>query len=103
RISNVRWNKKAFERLVIDPNTKELVNALVSVHTATHKNSAREKDGEDKKHDGVSTDFMSGKGNGLIILLHGGLGTGKTLTAGSVAELSERPIYRVTCGDIGTG
>lgn len=45
---------------------------------------------------------MDGKGDGLIILLHGGPGTGKTLTAESVAEFAERPLYRVTCGDIET-
>jgi len=27
-------------------------------------------------------DLIAGKGNGLIMLLHGGPGTGKTLTAG---------------------
>jgi AAA+ superfamily predicted ATPase len=37
-----------------------------------------------------------------ILLLHGGPGTGKTLTAESVAEIAEKPLYRVTCGDIGT-
>ncbi|PNP85355.1 hypothetical protein FNYG_01184 [Fusarium nygamai] len=31
-----------------------------------------------------------------------GPGTGKTLTAESVAEIAKRPLYRVTCGDIGT-
>lgn len=36
------------------------------------------------------------------MLLHGGPGTGKTLTAESVAELTAKPLYRVTCGDIGT-
>lgn len=50
----------------------------------------------------TSNDIIEGKGNGLIILLHGGPGTGKTLTAESVAELAEKPLYRVTCGDIGT-
>lgn len=45
---------------------------------------------------------MSGKGTGLVVLLHGGPGTGKTLTAESVAEIAEKPLYRVTCGDIGT-
>ncbi|KAK6818992.1 hypothetical protein RU639_008201 [Aspergillus parasiticus] len=48
------------------------------------------------------TDVLEGKGNGLILLLYGGLDTEKTLTAESVAELTERPLYRVTCGDIGT-
>lgn len=47
-------------------------------------------------------DLIAGKGNGLIMLLHGGPGTGKTLTAESVAEIAEMPLYNVTCGDIGT-
>lgn len=36
------------------------------------------------------------------MLLHGPPGTGKTFTAESVAELAEKPLYTVTCGDIGT-
>ena len=80
------WNKKAFESLVVENETKELIQALV-----TNQLKAEQ-----------STDLISGKGNGLIILLHGGPGTGKTFTAESVAELAEKPLYRVTCGDIGT-
>jgi ATP-dependent Lon protease len=49
-----------------------------------------------------STDLIKGKGNGLIILLHGGPGIGKTLTAESITEMTEKPLYRVTCGDLGT-
>ncbi|KAF5855621.1 hypothetical protein ETB97_008873 [Aspergillus alliaceus] len=49
-----------------------------------------------------SSDVIEGKGNALIMLLHGGPGTGKTLTAVSVAELTKKPLYRVTWGDIGT-
>ncbi|KAL2170510.1 hypothetical protein VTG60DRAFT_4796 [Thermothelomyces hinnuleus] len=82
----VRWNKKAFEQLVLDPRKKELIEAMVRIHVSSE----------------MSTDVVEGKGNGLIILLHGGPGTGKTLTAESIAELAERPLYRVTCGDIGT-
>lgn len=84
--SPVAWNKQAFENLVIDEDTKELIIALVTNKLAAEK----------------ATDMMSGKGNGLIILLHGGPGTGKTFTAEGVAELAEKPLYRVTCGDIGT-
>lgn len=48
------------------------------------------------------TDLIRRKGNGLIILLHGGPGTGKTFTAESVAEIAQKPLFCVTCGDIGT-
>lgn len=85
-IEPVVWNKESFDSLVIDDDTKELIIALI-----TNKLEAER-----------ATDLMTGKGNGLIILLHGGPGTGKTLTAESVAEIAEKPLYRVTCGDIGT-
>ncbi|KAK8867410.1 P-loop containing nucleoside triphosphate hydrolase protein [Apiospora arundinis] len=49
-----------------------------------------------------TTDFIGGKGSGLIVLLHGGPGTGKTFTAKGVAEFAEKPLLRVTCGDVGT-
>ncbi|KAI0401355.1 hypothetical protein F4802DRAFT_580426 [Xylaria palmicola] len=85
-VSDVVWNKDAFESLVLDNKTKRLIRALVSNQLEAEK----------------STDLISGKGNGLILLLHGGPGTGKTLTAESVAEIAEKPLYPVTCGDIGT-
>jgi SpoVK/Ycf46/Vps4 family AAA+-type ATPase len=85
----IQWNKDAFERrLVLKPQKKELIKALITVHIATSSTTTK--------------DIIEGKGKGLIILLHGGPGTGKTLTAESVAELAKRPLYRVTCGDIGT-
>ncbi|KAM0470373.1 hypothetical protein ACHAPX_009993 [Trichoderma viride] len=84
-IREVSWNKDAFSHLVADPETKELVQALVTNKVAAEK----------------GTDLMQNKGNGLIMLLHGGPGTGKTFTAESVAEMAEKPLYPVTCGDIG--
>ncbi|KAL2682746.1 hypothetical protein Neosp_007201 [[Neocosmospora] mangrovei] len=87
RITDVTWNKKAFSQLVAPPETKELIQAVVSAH------------GERKN---MGLDIIEGKGQGLLVLLHGGPGTGKTLTAESIAEEQERPLYRVTCGDIGT-
>jgi SpoVK/Ycf46/Vps4 family AAA+-type ATPase len=85
-IREVQWLKKAFESLVVPPKSKELIEALITTTLAAEK----------------STDIIPGKGNGLIMLLHGGPGTGKTFTAETVAEFAEKPLYRVTCGDIGT-
>lgn len=64
-IEEVRWHTESFESLVVDPDTKELIIALI-----TNKIEAER-----------ATDVIPGKGNGLVILLHGGPGTGKTLTA----------------------
>lgn len=85
RISPIEWNKDAFESLAIDSKSRDLIEALVTNHIELE----------------YSADLIAGKGNGLVLLLHGGPGTGKTLTAESVAEIAERPLYRVTCGDIG--
>ncbi|KAF2999956.1 hypothetical protein E8E14_003520 [Neopestalotiopsis sp. 37M] len=85
-IQDVDWNENAFELLVLEQGTKDLVEAVVTNRILA----------------GEQTDVIQGKGNGLFLLLHGGPGTGKTLTAESVAEVAKRPLYRVTCGDIGT-
>ncbi|KAF2187037.1 P-loop containing nucleoside triphosphate hydrolase protein [Zopfia rhizophila CBS 207.26] len=86
RISDVTWKQEAFKALVINRKAKNLIEALVSKQLESEK----------------STDPISGKGNSLILLLHGSLGTGKTLTAESVAEIVKKPLYRVTCGNVGT-
>lgn len=85
-IKPVIWNKAAFERLVLKQDKKDLIQAVVMNHLEADK----------------MADAIEGKGNGLVILLHGGPGTGKTFTAEGVAEIAERPLYRLTCGDIGT-
>ena len=69
-------------------------------------------------HKEWSADFIEGKGEGQIFLLHGRPGVGKTLTAGNgrsplnleyllivtecVAEYTQRPLLAITPGDIGT-
>ncbi|CAI0651082.1 unnamed protein product [Colletotrichum noveboracense] len=85
-IREVSWNRRAFDHLVARKETKEILQALITSQISAEK----------------GTDVIANKGNGLIILLHGGPGTGKTFTAESVAEMAERPLYPVTCGDIGT-
>jgi hypothetical protein len=46
---------QTFDSLVVDDDAKELVKALVTNQLASEK----------------ATDLMTGKGNGLVILLHG--------------------------------
>jgi hypothetical protein len=46
-------------------------------------------------------DYTPGKGNGLVILLWGIPGVGKTLTAESVASLVGKPLFSVGVSDIG--
>jgi len=47
------------------------------------------------------SDFISEKGKGCIFLLHGKPGTGKTLTAESIAEMLKTPLYSISVGELG--
>lgn len=89
RVKDVEWNKEAFQRVLMNRKAKDLIQALVSNQLAMEAG-------------GHGADLIEGKGKRLILLLHGSPGTGKTLTAESVAEIAEKPLYRVTCADIGT-
>jgi hypothetical protein len=80
-IRPVRWNKDAFERLVLPTKIKDMVKSLVMVRAPSRGSKER------KVLDMMRDDLIAGKGNGLIMLLHGGPGTGKTLTAGKVISL----------------
>ncbi|KAH7346227.1 hypothetical protein BKA65DRAFT_585104 [Rhexocercosporidium sp. MPI-PUGE-AT-0058] len=95
-VYGVTWNKDAFKRLVMPPSTKDLVEALIKAHASASWQQGGLVSGK-------RLDLIAGKGLGLIMLLHGSPGTGKTLTAGKhfVAEIAEMPLYSVTCGDIG--
>lgn len=87
RMTKVKWNPNAFEKLILAPRKREVIKSLVQSHgTGT----------------AAFDDIVSGKGKGLVGLLSGGPGVGKTLTAEVVAELSMRPLYRVTAGELGS-
>lgn len=87
-ISDIEWNKDAFDSLVLPDNQKSIVKALVESHTF---HAAENID-----------DVIQGKGKGLVAVLHGPPGTGKTLTAEGIAELLHRPLYMVSAGELGT-
>lgn len=91
-LSPIEWNTSCFEQLVLPTSQKELVQALVAEHTQRHDHQGG------KGFD----DIVKNKGLGLILVLHGPPGVGKTLTAECVAEFSKRPLYIVSSGDLGT-
>lgn len=83
QLQDVAWNMAAFKFLQLEAATKHLVQALVKGH---------------KTNSTVSDDVVAGKGQGLVFLLHGKPGLGKTLTAESVADYLERPLYSISGG-----
>jgi SpoVK/Ycf46/Vps4 family AAA+-type ATPase len=89
--------QRGFKDLVIPLSYRELLLALVENHARGSKIS-QELEASASGH----MDLVSGKGNGLIILLHGPPGAGKTSTAETIASFTKRPLYSITCGDIGT-
>lgn len=84
----------AFDKLEIDPLHKRLIQGYVGWH---FRSRDIEKGGK-----GLGTqDIIRGKGKGLVILLHGVPGVGKTATAEAVAQRWGKPLFPITCGDLG--
>ncbi|KAK5936536.1 hypothetical protein PMZ80_011223 [Knufia obscura] len=88
KVGEVSWNSDAFDSLILPDNQKNIVKAMVSSH-AFHPSQSID-------------DIIAGKGKGLVAVLHGGPGLGKTLTVESIADLLRRPLYMVSAGDLGT-
>ncbi|KAI1425071.1 P-loop containing nucleoside triphosphate hydrolase protein [Xylaria sp. FL1777] len=87
RISDVKWDGTAFDKLILNNQKRMMISKLVMSH---------------RTDDSVHDDIIKGKGKGLVGLLSGKPGVGKTLTAEVVAELSQRPLYTVSAGELGT-
>ncbi|KAI0115110.1 P-loop containing nucleoside triphosphate hydrolase protein [Daldinia grandis] len=85
-ISPIKWDADCFDNLVLDPATKKTVQAVVSTHSSRRD---------------AFDDIVKGKGQGLVCVLHGPPGVGKTLTAECVAEYVKRPLYMISSGDLG--
>ncbi|KAL4733400.1 P-loop containing nucleoside triphosphate hydrolase protein [Aspergillus similis] len=83
----------AFEKLIMDKDPKELIKNLV----ANHEKRKVSDNGTKVRPD----DWFEGKGGGLVILLHGPPGVGKTSTAESVAQATGKPLFTVSVSDIG--
>lgn len=86
-LSDIVWNDDAFKHLVLPGNEKELAWAFVENKTLSNNSF---------------DDFVPDKGRGIIILMFGPPGVGKTYTAEAVAEKSRVPLYGMSAGTLGT-
>jgi hypothetical protein len=83
----VQFNKSAFRSLVLPYGQKELIVSFIQSQI---------------NNPNAFDDVISGKGKGIIMLFSGGPGTGKTLTAESVAEEMQLPLYSLSAADLGS-
>ncbi|KAI1505616.1 P-loop containing nucleoside triphosphate hydrolase protein [Biscogniauxia marginata] len=86
-VGEITFNENAFDSLVLPEGHKSLILAFAQSQV---------------KNKETFDDVISGKGRGIIMLLSGGPGIGKTLTAESVAETMRVPLYMMSAGDLGT-
>ncbi|KAK0656210.1 P-loop containing nucleoside triphosphate hydrolase protein [Cercophora newfieldiana] len=86
-IAEITWNTNAFDKLVLPDDQKELILAF----------------SESQLEGSSFDDVISGKGKGIICLLSGPPGVGKTLTAEAVAENLRVPLHTLSSGDLGSG
>ena len=90
-----------FDYLVIPQQYKDLLLALVDNHTSGMQRRQEKLMKQARALNKGNVDIVPGKGQGLIVLLHGPPGSGKTSTAETIAAYTRRPLYSITCGDIG--
>ncbi|KAK2030006.1 P-loop containing nucleoside triphosphate hydrolase protein [Colletotrichum zoysiae] len=85
-VTDVETNDAALGHLVLPSDYKRVIWAFVEAQLAGSEDF---------------DDVIKGKGKGMIMLLAGEPGTGKTLTSESVAESLRRPLYSMTAGELG--
>ena len=95
----VRYTAAGFDALVLPEGHKKLLRAIVKNQVRDAKQILSEQEVNPEE---FQMDLVKGKGKGLIILLHGAPGVGKTATAECVAAQLNRPLLPITCGDIST-
>ncbi|KAK3320597.1 hypothetical protein B0T19DRAFT_444430 [Cercophora scortea] len=72
--------------LVMNEDRKSTLKALSKAFARRNKHN------EQLANDMWAADFVKGKGSGLIFLLHGKPGVGKTCTAECISAFTKRPL-----------
>ncbi|KAI3397116.1 hypothetical protein diail_11177 [Diaporthe ilicicola] len=103
--ANIRYMKvrpagsNSFDKLRISEQHKSLIQSVVFEH---FQKKEAQKQGIAQDLEISDQDFIRGKGRGLVILLHGAPGVGKTATAEAVSLAYDKPLFPITCGNLGT-
>ncbi|KAI0385085.1 hypothetical protein F5Y04DRAFT_246801 [Hypomontagnella monticulosa] len=85
-ISEIEWSNQAYDDLRIDESKKASIRKILEEHRSAPV---------------AFDDIIPGKGTGLVFLLHGPPGSGKTMTAETAAESLRCPLYYTTGGELG--
>jgi hypothetical protein len=94
-LTEVRNADGGFKNLRINTSHLRMIKSLVKNHFDTKKLEKQ------KGAEMTGQDFIHGKGRGVVVLLHGVPGVGKTATAEAVAQEYSKPLFPITCGDLG--
>ncbi|KAK0620529.1 hypothetical protein B0T14DRAFT_233706 [Immersiella caudata] len=94
-LRRVEKHSDIFQDLKINPGHQRIIQSLVTAH---FENRLLQKE---KPFLSLGQDLVFGKGSGLFILLHGVPGVGKTATAEAVAQHFNKPLFSITCGNLG--
>lgn len=81
---DVKWKQNVWETLILSDEQKRVLQALVTSHSFPEN----------------ARDQPEQKGKGLVILLHGSPGSGKTLTAETSAEGSQKALVSTSLGEL---
>lgn len=87
-----------FEHLKIPEKHKMMIQSTVFEHFEKKK---VQREATKKDRELPDQDFIGRKGRGSIFLLHGAPGVGKTATAEAVGYAYKKPLFPITCGDLG--
>ena len=87
-----------WKELQLDNDAKDRLMAYVEFHSNSRQQAIAN---ASESIDAESFDIIEDKGRGLVIMLHGPPGVGKTLTAETIARAIVRPLYPVTVADVG--
>nr|OQO20494.1 hypothetical protein B0A51_12123 [Rachicladosporium sp. CCFEE 5018] len=85
----IEEQQDAWTDLEIPTGHKNIVQSLIQSHSVKNKSTE------------THFDIVRDKGKGVILLLHGVPGVGKTATAECVAASTGKPLLPITCGDLG--